>query len=149
MHERPTLPRKAPPPGASRFAPGLPGAFALRRAVWACWPMALALVLALLLRHWVVEPANIAHFCDPQPWEGWCAGRTLVISSFVHQRIGWLALGAGLFAFATGRPGPARLALAAGAAGLVLYSYEPSAIGALLGGLVLVRSNRPSVRASA
>jgi hypothetical protein len=111
--------------------------------------MLLAFGLALLLRHRVVEPTSIAYVCDPRPWEGWCAARSLLVMSFMHQRIGWLALAVGIVAFASGRPGFARLALAAGAAGLVLYSYEPSAIGALLGGLVLVRKKSSSMRAIA
>ncbi|MFP5407191.1 MAG: hypothetical protein ACLGHY_12930, partial [Gammaproteobacteria bacterium] len=89
------------------------------------------------------------HFCDPQPWQGWCAGRTAVIMGFLHQRIGWLALALGVLAFLTSRRSLGQLALIVGAVGLVLYSYEPSAIGALLGALALVRSGRPSVRASA
>ena len=129
--------------------PGTPGVSVIRRFVADCWPAFVALGLAGLLRHWVIEPASFAHLCDPQPWHGWCAARTLVIQGFVHQRVGWLALAVGLLAFATGRRRLAQLALAAGSFGLVLYSYEPSAIGALLGGLVLVRNKRPSRCASA
>ena len=136
--------RSSPP-----HAPGSPGVSVFRRALADCLPAAATLGLALLLRHWVVEPTQLGHFCDPRPWEGWCAARTLVIESFVQQRIGWLALAAGVAGFVTGRRWLARLALAAGAFGLVLYAYEPSAIGALLGGVVLVRSSRPSSRASA
>ena len=122
---------------------------AVRRAAVVCLPTLLALAAALAVRHWVIEPAAVAHFCDPQPWEGWCAGRTAVVMSFVHQRIGWLALGLGALAFALSGRRLAHVALVTGALGLVLYSYEPAAIGALLGALALVRSGRPSVRASA
>ena len=103
------------------------------------WPALLALTLAWLARHLVVEPAAYAHACDPSPWAGWCAARTAIIRVFVHQEIGWLALAAGMGATVWRRRWMARLALAAGAAGLVLYSFEPSAVGALLGALVLAR----------
>lgn len=132
----------------SASAPRQPG-LRVRRAIAVVLPTALALAAALVVRHWVVEPAALAHFCDPQPWQSWCAARTALIMGFVHQRIGWLALVLGILAFATSRRSLGQLALVTGALGLVLYSYEPSAIGALLGALALVRSGRPSVRASA
>lgn len=105
------------------------------------WPALLALALAWLARHLVVEPAAYAHACDPSPWAGWCAARTAIIRTFVHQEIGWLALAAGIAATVWRRRWLARVALAAGAAGLVLYSFEPSAVGALLGALVLARAS--------
>ncbi len=97
------------------------------------------LAVALVLRHVLIEPAAIAHACDPSPWAGACAARTLVILSFVNQEVGWAALGAGMLATLLRSPRLAVLALAAGCAGLVLYSYEPAAVGALLGVLVLAR----------
>jgi hypothetical protein len=136
------------PNQSSGRPPRQPGSRA-RRAIAVALPTLLALAAALVVRHWVVEPAAVAHFCDPQPWQSWCAARTALIMGFVHQRIGWLALGFGVLAFATSRRSLGQLALVTGALGLVLYSYEPSAIGALLGALALVRSGRPSVRASA
>jgi hypothetical protein len=103
-------------------------------------PAIAALAAALALRHLAIEPAAIAHVCDPAPWAGACAARTLAILTFVNQELGWLALGAGVVAtLARSRP-LASLALACGCAGLVLYSYEPAAVGTLLGLLVLVRA---------
>ena len=129
-------------------------------------PTVVAFGLALLVRYLVVEPAWIAHACDPAPWSGWCAARSALIRSFSTQALGWLSLSAGVAALlawrlaraaeATGlkasAPAPAvrqavdratdalaQVALAAGAAGLVLYCFEPSAVGALLGALALNR----------
>ncbi|RPH66041.1 MAG: hypothetical protein EHM83_04925 [Burkholderiales bacterium] len=113
------------------------------RALVHAIPALLALVLALVARHAVVEPADIAHACDPAPWAGWCAGRTLLVYSFATQGIGWLALAAGTLATLLRRRRTAQLALVAGTAGLVLYSFEPSAFGALLGLMVLVRVPPP------
>ena len=112
-------------------------------------PFGVAVALALLVRHLVVEPAPIAHACDPDPWAGACALRTLVILAFVRQGIGWAALAAGLAAMATRKRALAQAALAFGGAGLVLYSFTFSAFGALLGMLVLVRERRTPVQASA
>ena len=59
------------------------------------------------------------------------------------------ALAVAVLAFATAKALPARIALAAGLVGLILYSYEPSAVAVLLAALALVRSRRQSIRASA
>ncbi|RPH45966.1 MAG: hypothetical protein EHM87_04270 [Burkholderiales bacterium] len=90
-----------------------------------------------------MEPAAIAHACDPAPWSGACALRSAVILGFVNQEVGWFALAAGVLAMLLRGGRLAVLAVCAGLAGLVLYSYEPSAIGLLLGVLVLARSRAP------
>jgi hypothetical protein len=100
----------------------------------------LALVVAALVRHRLIEPAAIAHLCDPDPWRGACAFRSALIRLFVNQEIGALALVAGVIATFGRSARWATLGLSAGAAGLVLYSYEPAAVGALLSVLVLARS---------
>lgn len=107
----------------------------LRRAL----PALLALVLAMLARYAVVEPPAIAQDCDPAPWAGACAARTLLIAGFATQGIGWASLAAGAWASFTRRAFAAQCALAAGSAGLVLYSFEPAVLGALAGMLVLLR----------
>ena len=129
----------APPSDAS---PRWTGA---RRAARRAAPSVLALAIALILRLAVVEPAAIAHACDPAPWAGWCAARTLLVHGFATQGIGWLSLAAGVIATLRRQPrvaqrAIAQLALAAGSAGLVLYSFEPAAAGALLGLTALVRA---------
>lgn len=101
---------------------------------------AAVLAITLLVRHFAIEPAAIAHACDPAPWAGACATRTLVILMFVNQEVGWLAFAAGVLATLLRAPRLASLALAAGCAGLVLYSYEPAAVGAVLGLLVRARA---------
>lgn len=112
-------------------------------------PSLVALVLALLVRHLVVEPAPIAHACDPQPWSGLCAMRTLLIASFSTQGLGWVALAAGALATLLRSRRLAQCALVFGAAGLVLYSFGLSAMGALLGMLVLVREPGRPMQAAA
>ena len=126
MSDSPAAPR-ASARRSERLAPTL----ALAAAV---------LAIAFAARHLAIEPAAIAHACDPAPWAGACAARTLVILGFVNQEVGWLAFGAGVLATLLRAPRLATLALAAGCAGLVLYSYEPAAVGALLGLLVRARA---------
>jgi hypothetical protein len=104
-------------------------------------PAIAVLLLALAARHLLIEPASIAFACDPAPWRGGCAIRTLIIRSFVNQEVGWVAFGAGVVATLLRSRRIASLALALGCAGLVLYSYEPAAVGTLLALLVLVRGH--------
>ena len=99
----------------------------------------LALALAVALRLYVIEPSHIGHACDPAPWSGWCAARTALVMSFRFEEIGWAAFAAGVAATFVRRAWLGQLALAAGLAGLVLYSYEPAVVGALLGLLVIFR----------
>lgn len=99
------------------------------------------LTVTLAIRHMAIEPAAIAHACDPAPWAGACSLRSAVIRLFVNQEVGWFALAVGVLATVLRGRRLAALAIAAGTAGLVLYSYEPSAVGVLLGALVLARES--------
>lgn len=100
---------------------------------------ALALLVALLLRYLVVESTDVALHCDVQRWQGWCAARTALVLSFGRQELGWAALALALFACRRQTRHMARLALAAGVAGLILYSYEPAAAAALIGAMLIAR----------
>lgn len=102
----------------------------------------LALAAAVALRLYAIEPSHIGHACDPAPWSGWCGARTALIMTFRFQELGWAALAVGLVATFVRRAWLGQLALALGLAGLVLYSYEPAVVGALLGTLVMLRPRR-------
>ena len=130
----------------------------MRKPLAFALPTLLAFAAAWAARHYVVEPEAIAHACDPAPWSGACAARSLLIRSFATQGLGWLALAAGALALVLRHPaaapsaGAGRLrdaavlvALVAGTAGLVLYCFEPAAVGVLLGGLAACapRPGRP------
>ena len=107
------------------------------------------LAAASLFRYAAIEPAPIRHACASVPWEGWCALRTVLMLPFRHQEIGWIAMAAAAVGFvlrsavrrplASAAPILARGGLYLGAAGLVLYSADPSAVAALLGAFTLVR----------
>ena len=94
---------------------------------------AIALVVALLLRYLVVESTDLALHCDIHRWEGWCGVRTALVLSFFRQDLGWVALVLSLLACWRQSLLMARLLLALAVAGLILYSYEPAAVAALVG----------------
>lgn len=100
---------------------------------------AVALAIALALRYLVVEATDVAQTCDVSPWEGLCAGRTALVLSFRHQELGWAALAIALLATVLRYRTLGLIALSAGLFGLILYSYEPAAVAALLGLLVIGR----------
>ncbi len=118
-----------------------PTDWAPRPADWL--PPVVAFAIAQLVRHLVVEPPAYQHLCDPAPWAGACAVRSLLIQTFATQGLGWLALAAGVLAVTSPSARlaqrAARVSLASGAAGLVLYCFEPSAVGVLLAALALAR----------
>lgn len=99
-----------------------------------------ALMLASAARFGLVEPAAMAVDCDAARWQGVCALRSLVIEAFVDHRLGLFALAAALLATLWRRRWLAGVALAAGSAGLVLYSAGLAAAAVLLALLVFVRS---------
>ncbi len=103
---------------------------------------AVAVALASAARFGLVEPPAMAAACDPAPWEGACALRTLLVGAFHEARLGWAALALALLATVTRRRDVAGLALAAGCAGAVLYSAGASVPAALLAALVYARPPR-------
>ena len=100
---------------------------------------AIALVVALLLRYLVVESTDLALHCDMHRWEGWCGVRTALVLSFFRQDLGWVALVLSLLACWRQSLLMARLSRALAGAGLILYSYEPAAVAALVAAMLLAR----------
>ena len=114
-----------------------------------CRPEAIAavgaavLAAALLLRYGALEAGVFPLDCAGVSADGiggLCAAKWLLVQSFLHERLGWLSLVLGLAAFATRRRGLAWAGWVSGIAGLVLYSFDPAAVGALLSLLVLARA---------
>ena len=125
------------------------------RSVWGARPraplslpnlllIAASLGVALALRHLAVEPPAIGHACDIAPWTGWCAARSLLLQSFAHQELGWIAALCGALALVMRRRTLARLAVVFGCLGLVLYSYDLSAFGLVAGLFALCRAPNQS-----
>ncbi len=104
---------------------------------------AAVLAAALLLRYGALEAGAFPLDCTSAAADGMgglCAAKWLLVQSFLHERLGWLSLVLGLAGFATRRPGFAWTGWVSGIAGLVLYSFDPAAVGALLSLLVLARA---------
>lgn len=97
------------------------------------------LAASLYVRLKFIEPSHIAFACQPDPWSGWCAARSLLIQTFAHNGLGWAALVLAALAWFTRAPVPAYLALLVGLVGLVFYCYEFAVVGVVAGLLVLVR----------
>lgn len=98
--------------------------------------------IALWFRHGLLEAGVLPRDCTlaDAPVLA-CAFKDALVQSFLHQRLGWVSLAAGVLAFAFGCRRLAWLGWLTGVAGLVLYSYDPAAVGGLLALLVLVAAD--------
>lgn len=104
---------------------------------------ALVAGLALWLRHGVLEAGVLPRDCTVADASALgCLLKQALVQSFVDMRVGWLSLIAGALAFVRGARALAWVGWLCGVAGLVLYSYDPAAVGALLALLVLVRAHQ-------
>ena len=105
-------------------------------------PLLAGLVLAaiaLWFRHGLLEAGLLPRDCTlaDAPWAA-CVFKDALVQTFLHQRVGWVSLVAGVLAFALPCCRLAWVGWLTGVAGLVLYSYDPAAVGGLLALLVLV-----------
>jgi hypothetical protein len=109
-----------------------------------------ALLLASLARYRLVEPASLTALCDAMPWDSTtCIVRSLTVQAFADGRLGMLALTLAVLALLTRWRTVGLIALAAAAAGLVLYSTRWAAPAALLAGLALLRTAVPGTPGAA
>lgn len=104
--------------------------------------LAVTLGLALAARYGVMESDKLALACADGSGGFRCVLRSWLPQLFIHERLGWASLAAGLLAFGAGVKPAAWAGLVWGGTGLVLYAYDYSAVGALLSLLVLVRPQR-------
>ena len=96
-----------------------------------------------VIRYQLVEPVVWINTCAQNPWDGWCAMRSIAIELFVQQRIGWFAVALGLFGAVIRHRVLAGLGLITGTAAVLLYAAELGALGVLLGLLGLVGQSPP------
>lgn len=102
--------------------------------------MVLAAVLSL--RYGLLEAGRLPRHCGGTLAEGvggLCGLKWVLVQLFVDQRLGWAALGLGVVGFVSGRRAAAWGGWLCGLAGLVLYSFDPAAVGAMLSLLTLGR----------
>jgi hypothetical protein len=112
----------------------------MRRAIleWTC--VAAVFAIAAFARYQLIQPPEVAQACElaGAPW--WCEVRMLVIRSFANFGLGYAAMATTLLTVLTWNRVAAWLAAMVGAAGLILYCYEPAAVSFVIGVLVLARA---------
>jgi hypothetical protein len=100
-----------------------------------------AAVLAAIMqaiRLLIIEPDEMAALCEvSKPWS--CQLRDLAVQGFARHLYGPISIAAAVLAWLTGIRALAVLAMLSGMAGAVLYDFELSAAGLLLGALLLAR----------
>lgn len=101
--------------------------------------IAMLAVAMVVLRRQLVEPEALAQSClaGLQSWQ--CTVREWLVFGFTRNAFGITSLIAALLAIVSQWRWLALLAVIAGVAGAVLYRFELSGVGLLLGALVLVR----------
>lgn len=119
------------------------------------WLVAALLCLAaILIRQFLIQPADIAHRCDAPtltlftagPW--WCSARSAAIMTYAWGGLKDTALALSLLVLVWRRGWLAAVTLAVGLVGIVWYTYESGAIAITIGALVLARRQvrEPSTR---
>lgn len=95
---------------------------------------------AMAVRYGMLENGFLPRDCSAvDAPQALCAFKTVLLQTFMQQRLGWASLICALPAFLLSSRRLAWAGSLFGAAGLVLYSYEPAAVGGLLSLLVLLR----------
>jgi len=103
----------------------------------------LVLAAALGTRYGLLENGVLPQECGATYGESiWsaCGFKWALVQSFLQQRMGWASLAFGVLAFVFSCQRAAWAGWLIGMAGLVLYSYDYAAVGALLSLLVLARA---------
>ncbi len=98
-----------------------------------------ATALALIVRWRLVEPEVIAQACASGDTSWRCAVREFAVFGFLNNVFGWVGILAGVLATVSRWRWLAALATVAGIAGAVLYTFELSGVGILLGTLVWIQ----------
>lgn len=103
----------------------------------------LTAALAAGARYGLLENGMLPRDCSaPDAAALPCALKTVLMQLFIDQRIGWFSFACAALAFVLSHRGLAWLGCVCGVAGLVLYSQDPAAVGALLAVLVLLGPNQ-------
>jgi hypothetical protein len=114
------------------------------RTAWLTVAVTIAVVmmfsaLAWAARLYIVEPDSVAAAClsDQSSWQ--CTLRHQLVLGFTRNAFGIAAVIVGVLATVSRWRSLAVVAIACGVFGAVLYRYELSGVGLLLGALVLLR----------
>jgi hypothetical protein len=111
------------------------------------WLAILAIVgISVWLRFNWIEQTELGFFCDGGGQTTLCKARWLVVQTFNRYGLGYFSLALGLLATLTRSGLAGFLAGATGAMGLILYTWDWSAAGFLLGTLALARAQLSEYR---
>jgi len=121
------------------------------RVAWLTVCLAIAAIsvfscLAWLARLHIVEPESLAAACLSGQGGWQCALREQLVLGFTRNAFGIAAVIIGILATVARWRSLALAAIACGAVGAVLYRYELSGVGLLLGALVLLRRPPQEIR---
>jgi hypothetical protein len=105
------------------------------------WALSAAVIASIAVRYALMESDALHAVCAAAGHDWRCVLRRWLPQLFIDQRIGWLALAAGLLSILTRHIALARVAIVSGGAGLILYSADYAAAGLLLG-LIRIASHR-------
>ena len=92
------------------------------------------------MRYFVIESHWIGQACESDSAPPWCLPRYALVQGFRLQLFGAVSLVSALWSHMLGGRAAATVAMAVGAAGIVLYNAELSALGFLLGLLRIPRA---------
>ncbi len=106
-----------------------------------------SLLLSLWARSQLIEQNELGFFCDGGGQTGLCKLRWLIVQSFNTLGLGYFALFLGVLSTLTRSAFIGLLAGIVGVSGLVLYCWDYSAVGFLLGVLTLARAQFDDYRA--
>lgn len=95
----------------------------------------------MALRLYLIQPEAVAQHCVLYDTEFLCRVRTAAVHGFTRGLYGIIAVGAAALAVIGGLRYFALIAMLAGLAGVVLYDFDLSALGLLVGALVFARQD--------
>jgi hypothetical protein len=105
------------------------------------WLLVVAVfAVAVWIRFSLIEQTELGFFCDGGGQTTQCRIRWLIVQAFNHYGLGYFSLFLGLLALISRAGLAGLLAAMVGAAGLVLYTWDYSAVAFLLGSLTLARA---------
>ena len=120
----------------------------MKRALLEWSSVAAVFALAAGARYLLIQVPAVGQACEIDPSATWCATRALVIRTFSTFGLGYASMAAILMTVFTWNRTVAWIAALIGAAGLVLYCYEPAAVSFVTGALVLARAQSGQPRVS-
>jgi hypothetical protein len=112
---------------------------------------ALACVVAILVRQFLIQPPDVAQQCNDAtltlwsagPW--WCSFRAAAVMTYAWRGLFYASFALSLATLLWRRVWLATATLTVGLVAIVWYTYEPGAVAITIGALVLARRQHDTV----